>query len=728
MLKHAKSSYLRAHQDNPVYWQEWNERTLERARIENKLIFLSIGYHTCHWCHVMNDESFSNETIARALNDKYIPVKLDREERPDVDAVYMMYLQATMGHGGWPLNVFLAPGTLNPVFGGTYWPGPESARDGPKFGVVLDKIHELWTAEADKCLESSASVAEQLKTLVALPKKTTDERLGLGVLTDAHDYFARTFDSVHGGFGGAPKFPNPTNLAVMVKLSAAMQPPAEKVAVDEPRTAAEMAVHTLRKLAAGGIRDHVGQGFARYSVTADWSVPHFEKMLYDQAQLLDAFLNAYVHDRGHAFALDCVRDIAGYLTAGALAHPAGGFYSAEDADSYATRVATVKTEGAYYVWTYRDFFAALDRVSGDVAAEYYGVSEYGNVDPDHDPSQELKFQNVLRVSAEPAELAAVFGMTADAVQASVAASRLKLRAFRDAHRPPPERDTKLVTAWNGLAVRALARAAVCAPEAPEAASWLASAERAAAFVRATLYDGRQHRLVRAAFAGAPGDGRGLNEDYAYLIAGLIELYQATFKAEYLAWAKDLQDAQIAQFWDPADGGFFSAAADTANLIFRMKTGYDTVEPSANGVSIGNLNHLATMLDGGYDAYARQALHVFAKDIQTQPDRCASMLEPVLAHNSGLRSVVIASATPAADAREQDFLAALRSRLLVNTSVVRVHPGCDLLASPALAADKRDLYQSMVDRARPDETVVYMCQGQSCSAPITSVGALEAALE
>jgi len=372
-------------------------------------------------CHVMERESFENDEVASILNSSFIPIKVDREERPDIDRIYMNFVQATTGSGGWPLNVFITP-DLEPVFGGTYWPGPTSNttpfEDQVGFLGILDKLSTVWKEQEARCRGDSAQILKQLKEFAA--EGTFGGRLGGGadgldieLLEEATSHFASTFDSVNGGFGSAPKFPTPSKLSFLLRLGQYPQVVIDVVGAADCRNAQSMAITTLRKMARGGIHDHIGNGFARYSVTADWSLPHFEKMLYDNAQLLHVYLDGFLLSRD-AELLGVVYDISDYLTT-TLAHPAGGFYSSEDADSFYKRGDSEKREGAFYVWTKREFENVLSSQAEPILSTFFNVSEHGNVEPENDAHDEFIDQNVLAIVSTPNALATTFGMKEEEV-------------------------------------------------------------------------------------------------------------------------------------------------------------------------------------------------------------------------------------------------------------------------------------------------------------------------
>ena len=502
----------------------------------------------------MERESFTSPEIARLLNTSFIPIKIDREERPDIDAIYMNYVQATTGGGGWPLNVFLTP-DLEPVFGGTYWPGPNHSMTAVHMGEtvgfleILEKVKDVWITQERRCRESAKEITRQLKEFAEegmlshgrpTGEKEDGEGLELELLDEAFQHFQGRYDEVNGGFSRAPKFPTPVNLEFLLKLGQWPGPVKDLVGEEECATAASMAIHTLRKMARGGIRDQIGHGFARYSVTNDWSLPHFEKMLYDQAQLLSVYLDAFLiaHDPEM---LGAVYDIATYLTNPPIAASTGGFFSSEDADSYPIRTDTEKREGAYYVWTLKDFHSILGDRDADVCARFYGVTADGNVDSANDPHDEFINQNVLSIHTTPSMLAKELGLAEEKVVAILKAGRIKLREYREKHRPRPALDDKIVVAWNGLAIGALARTSAALEEIDPAKSkeYLSAAITAAFFIRRELFDHRTGHLWRV-YRHGRGSTPAFADDYAFLIHGLLDLYEATFDDQYLQFADTLQ--------------------------------------------------------------------------------------------------------------------------------------------------------------------------------------------
>ena len=575
-LLNEKSPYLRQHAFNPVDWYPWGPEAFEKARREDKPIFLSIGYSTCHWCHVMARESFSDPEGARILNDGFVCIKVDREERPDIDRVYMTFVQALTGGGGWPLSVWLTP-ELKPFFGGTYYPPDDrDGRTGLK--TLLGRLADVWAGQRERVLQQSdemlVALAEATKAAAAGPLPITDLR------NRAFVQLAGSFDEAHGGFGGAPKFPNPVILDFLLD-TAATTPDAER-----RELALHMVLTTLRKVAAGGIRDHLGGGFHRYSTDVQWHVPHFEKMLYDQAQLAGVFLTAWQVTADPVFK-EAAQDTLGYLQR-RMTDPEGGFYSAEDADSVLASDPATHAEGAFYVWTSQEIRALLDPNCATVFAYAYGLEPGGNIPAE--PSGEFAGQNVLFRAHPAAECAAKFALTEAAAQSGLDAAVQQLNVARE-KRPRPETDDKVVTAWNGLAISAFARAAQVLGD----DSYRTAAERAATFLQSRLFDSSTGRLARSYRAGVRDD-QGFAEDYAFLVQGLLDLYETTFDTQWLAWAVQLQEKQNELFYDAAAGGFFANGADDATVLLRLKQDHDGAEPSANSVSVRNLVRLAAILN------------------------------------------------------------------------------------------------------------------------------------
>ncbi|MBA2304907.1 MAG: thioredoxin domain-containing protein, partial [Acidobacteria bacterium] len=471
-LARERSPYLLQHAGNPVDWYAWNDEAFQRARVEDKPIFLSIGYSTCHWCHVMEHESFENAEIAATLNRDFVSIKVDREERPDVDRVYMSFVQATTGQGGWPMTVFLVP-DLRPFFGGTYFP-PTSRWGRPGFADLLAELARVWKADRPRVNEAATELTARLQSVTSGAQAEAD--VGDATALDtAVAQFQGAFDRRLGGFGQSPKFPRPSELLFLLR--------------EHARTGSEhalqMAAQTLRAMAVGGMRDHLGGGFHRYSVDAEWRVPHFEKMLYDQAQLVLAYLEA-AQATGEGFYASVAEDTLQYVLR-EMTSPEGGFYSAEDADSIPPEAVNSpkphKTEGAFYIWTDAEIGDVLGDAA-DVARRRFGIEPAGNAPSD--PQGEFTGRNLLHIAQTVADVATRTGKSEAEVMASLATARTKLFDVR-ALRPRPHLDDKVLTAWNGLMIAALARAARVLPDSPHAATYRRAATKAASFLRETLW-------------------------------------------------------------------------------------------------------------------------------------------------------------------------------------------------------------------------------------------------
>src|SRR5256714_7584829 len=565
-----KSPYLLQHAHNPVDWYPWGEEAFEKARRENKPIFLSIGYSTCHWCHVMAHESFENAQVAAIMNREFVNIKVDREERPDVDRVYMTFVQATTGGGGWPMSVWLTP-DLKPFVGGTYFP-PEDRYGQPGFKKVLERIATAWKENHDKIVEQGSKIVEALRESQSGGKP--ESKIDSTVLDAAYRQLDRSYDPKEGGFGNAPKFPRPVTLNFLTR-SYARDPKS-----DSAKHALEMALFTLRKMAAGGMHDHIGGGFHRYSVDRYWHVPHFEKMLYDQAQLAVAYLDAFQITGDRQFE-SVARDILDYV-ARDMTSKEGGFFSAEDADSPV--VAGIgdpghgKTaEGAFYVWTQKEIDDALGD-SAEVFDFHYGVQAHGNAPEGSDPHDEFRGKNILIERHTIADTARHFKKREGEIARILRQSREKLFGIRG-QRPRPHLDDKVISAWNGLMISAYARAAQVIDE----PRYLEIATRSANFVRAKLYDPSRKILYRSYREGR-SNIEGFADDYAMVIQGFLDLYEASFDVECLKFAIELQDTQDRLFFDEKNGGYFSSSGRDDSVFVRMKDDNDGAEPAASSIA------------------------------------------------------------------------------------------------------------------------------------------------
>jgi uncharacterized protein YyaL (SSP411 family) len=597
-LASERSPYLLQHANNPVDWYPWGSEAFTRAAREDKPIFLSIGYSTCHWCHVMEHESFEDAAVAAALNKDFVAIKVDREERPDIDRVYMTFVQSTTGAGGWPLSAWLTP-DLKPFFGGTYFP-PTTKWGRPGFIEILEKLASAWKNDRQSLLTSADDILAHLRQATGSDQGAPDRApvAGKSAVDVGVKAFVSTFDRRHGGFGGAPKFPRPSELTFLL----------DAFALNGDLEARHAAVETLRAMAIGGMRDHVGGGFHRYSVDAAWRVPHFEKMLYDQAQLVIAYLDA-AQTTGDAFNAVIAEDTLDYVVAD-LTSPDGGFYSAEDADSLPNHDSTEKREGAFYVWQAKQ----IDEIFGadaEIVRRRFGIEDGGNVASD--PHGEFRGTNIPYIAQDIEDIAARTGRSVDDVMRVIGSVRQKLYDAR-ASRPRPHLDDKVITAWNGLMIAAFARAARVLVDSPNRSRWREAAEHAATFVRAKLWNAETRTLLRR-FRDGEAAIDGFCEDYAYLIWGLLELFQATGDGQWLTWATELQTRQTELFFDETDGGWFSTTGADPTVLLRLKEDYDGAEPSAASVATLNLMTLAHITgDEAYRARAGRALERYGPQI------------------------------------------------------------------------------------------------------------------
>jgi uncharacterized protein len=660
-LAREKSPYLLQHARNPVDWFAWNEEAFEKARRENKPIFLSIGYSTCHWCHVMERESFENEAVAAFLNQHFVSIKVDREERPDVDKIYMTFVQATTGSGGWPMTVFLTA-DLKPFFGGTYFP-PDNRHGRPGFLQLLQHIHQLWETRRNDLVDSAVDAHAKLEQMAA-----ADEPSGASLtaenLRNAGLQLQRMFDPRHGGFGNAPKFPQPSQPQFLLRYAKRFN----------DREAVRMVLQTCERMAAGGIHDQLGGGFARYSVDAEWLVPHFEKMLYDNAQLAQLYLDAFLVS-GEARHADVARDILDYVLRD-MTHPDGGFYSAEDADSEGH-------EGKFYCWTRAELEKLLAPPEFNVAVRYFGITEPGNF-TDHSHPQPLAGQNVLSIVAPDMP-------AADKIL--LASAKNKMLEVR-AQRVRPHLDDKILASWNGLMLGAFARAyAVLGDE-----KYRAAAEKNVEFIQAKLWDNAKKTLFHRWRDGAR-DNVELLEGYAFMLSGVIECYEATLDPQHLDFAITLAEAMLAKFFDRDNGGFWQSLA-ARDLIMRVKENYDGAEPSGNSVATLALLRLGAIAGRReFTEAAGKTLGLFAARLQQAPQAVPYMLMALDFSLQDPRRAVIAG--EAGSSRAGELLGAIHSIYQPNKVVLGNHGAVEEFARTLPARNG---------------AVVYLCTGNACQPP------------
>ena len=588
-LQGETSPYLLQHAANPVDWYPWGDEALERARREDKPILLSIGYSACHWCHVMAHESFEDESVAHLMNDLFVNIKVDREERPDLDQVYQTaHAMLTQRSGGWPLTMFLTP-SQEPFFGGTYF--PKSSRYGlTGFADLLPRVAAAYREQGSAIAEQNARLKAAL-TLTNPEPPAANTALPSEAPRIAFASLARAFDPAWGGFGGAPKFPHATDLELCLR----------RFALRGDQSALQIVMTTLSRMAEGGIQDQLGGGFCRYSVDAEWSIPHFETMLYDNAALLALYADAWRATGESAFA-NAAKGIVRWMLS-EMRSPEGGFYSSLDADSE-------HEEGKFYVWTVDEVRTALDTDEWTVASRHWGL--------DGSPNFEDKAWH-LRIALPLAEVAREQGIALASAEERLQAARAKLFALRS-QRVRPGRDDKLLTSWNALAIGALARAGRIFDE----AEWLAATQLAVDFMRHAMW--RDGRRLLATYKDGRAHLNAYLDDHAYLLAALVELMQTSFRAQDLAWAREIADALLARFEDAAHGGFFFTAHDHEPLIHRPKPGHDNATPSGNGIAAQALTTLGHWLgEARYLDAAERAVRAFARELSERPAGCASLL-------------------------------------------------------------------------------------------------------
>ncbi|THH30560.1 hypothetical protein EUX98_g3628 [Antrodiella citrinella] len=691
-----------------VEWYEWGQEAFTKAKEEDKPIFLSVGYSACHWCHVLAHESFEDETTANMMNRYFVNVKVDREERPDVDRLYMSFLQATSGGGGWPMSVWLTP-DLHPFLAGTYFPRH-------RFQQVLQGVAEAWESRRDELVSTGESVIEQMRTMSNIaPSGAVELSASLDKIYGGLD---KKFDLRYGGFGPAPKFPSPSQTLHFLARYATLE--SDKPKADRSR---DMAAETLVKMYNGGIRDVVGEGFSRYSVDEKWHVPHFEKMLYDNAQLLTSSLELAkltAPSSTPQTLLDMASSIITYVSRD-LRSTEGGFYSAEDADSLPGHGDTVKKEGAFYAWTAQQ----LDEVLGtdsELFNWHFGADISGNCDPNHDIQGELTGQNVLFTSHTIQETAQKFAKDVADLKLLLKACLGKLKEHRDNHRPRPHLDDKILTCWNGLMISGLSKAAEW-PEATFEGSppVLQLAEDAAAFIRSNLYNESTGELRRS-FREGPGP-IAQADDYAFFIQGLLDLYEASGKEQYISWAIRLQEKQDELFYDKENGGYYASAPDE-HILIRMKDAQDGAEPSAVSVTLYNLNRLGHFAEDRHTEYKTKGDSIIKSNSQILgrvPSALATLASAAAVGEHGMKQFIV-SGSPSSP-QTQAFLSAIREPFLPNRVLVHLDPSDPPHELAKVNATLRSLIES--DASKQDRRAnVRICENFACGLPIYDVEELK----
>ena len=679
-LARETSPYLLQHQDNPVDWYPWGEEALGRARAENRPILLSIGYSACHWCHVMEHESFEDGETARIMNELYVNVKVDREERPDVDSIYMNAVQQMTGHGGWPMTVFLTPEGV-PFYGGTYFP-PEPRHGLPSFQQVLTSVADAYHNRRDEVDRSAEQLREVLRQGTAL--RVPPSPLEPSLLDRAYRRLTARYEPDHGGFGSAPKFPQPMVLGYLLR----------QWRRTGDAEALRMVEHTLRSMARGGIYDQLGGGFHRYSVDARWLVPHFEKMLYDNALLSRVYLQAYLAT-GDAEYRRVVEEVLDYVLR-EMRSPEGAFYSTQDADSEGE-------EGRFYVWGPDEIDALLGPEDGALFRLYYDVTSAGN----------FEGHSILHVERDAAEVARDAGVQVERLERVLARGRALLYEAR-AKREWPARDEKVLTSWNAMMLRSFAEAAFAFDE----PRYLEAATTNATFLLSELR--RDGRLLRTWKAGGAAKIDAFLEDHALLVDALVSLYQATFEPAWLAEARATADATLERFWEPEETLFYDAAADAERLVVRPRDVNDTATPSGTSAAAVALLRLAALTgEDRYRAVAVETLESLATLLAEIPQAFGELLSALDWQLAGAREVVVAGAPAGEDT--QALLNVLRERWLPNA--VWALRDASLPEEAAAAATPLLAGRAPVD----GRAAAYVCERFTCRRPVTGAAELEAEL-
>ena len=681
-LIYEKSPYLLQHAHNPVDWHAWNDETFARATAENKPVFLSIGYATCHWCHVMERESFENQEVAARLNDYFVCIKVDREERPDIDNVYMIACQMLTGSGGWPLNIFMTP-DKRPFFAATYMPRNNSFG---RIGLVelSQRISELWSSQPDKIYESATSVSEALQR--ASDFKPSDEP-DLALLDRALKQLEDSYDSTAGGFERAPKFPTPHRLSFLLRCHNRT----------DSASALEMVTHTLDAMRLGGIWDHVGHGFHRYSTDVEWLLPHFEKMLYDQAMISIAYLEAHQLTGIQQYAATA-EEIFEYVSRD-LRSDSGAFYSAEDADSEGE-------EGRFYVWSLDELKDILGAAQTEMWATIFNCNPAGNYTDE--ATGRRTGTNILHLKKPFEEWARILGMPEEDLKAEWQTVRQKLFNYRS-RRIRPLLDDKILCDWNGLMIAALATGG----RVLQKPAFTEAAEMAAAFILEHMQDqyGRLFHRYREEDLAVPA----LASDYAYLIYGLLSLYQSTLNLCYAEEALHLQTEMMTKFWDETRGGFFLTAAENAELPIRPKEFYDGATPSANSISLMNLLVLYRLTgDHRWERRSQEMVAAFGGPASTHPTGFAFFLTALDYALCPGQEIVISGSEGKADV--QLLIATLQQRFSPNTVVMLKNNGnADRLAKFAGYTDGLQLAQ--------DHATAHICKTSACKDSTTDIQSL-----
>jgi uncharacterized protein YyaL (SSP411 family) len=685
-LIYEKSPYLLQHSHNPVNWYAWNDETLKLAKHENKPIFLSVGYSTCYWCHVMERESFENEEIAGLLNKYFINIKVDREERPDIDRVYMTALQSMTGSGGWPMNMFLTP-DLKPFYGATYIP-PKEKYGRAGFEDVIEQINSLWKTKRQEIISSSEKIFDILNSRIKL-KSSADINIDDGIFDKSFETIKNIFDYENGGFGIGNKFPRPVVLNYLLSL----------YNKDKNTEALDMVIFTLKKMCEGGLYDHLGGGFHRYSVDLLWRVPHFEKMLYDQAQIVNTLLDAY-SVTGKKYFLNYATDSLNYVLSN-LTDENGGFYSAEDAESaIEDSIPNYKEEGYYYLWEKSQIEEILGKEYSGIFIFMYGIMHEGNTISD--PHNVFKNKNVLYLSSDIYETSKKFDKQPEEIEIIIEECK-KLLKDKRIKRPGPHMDDKILTSWNSLMISAFAKGYnITGNE-----NYLNAAVKSADFIITKLWDNDNKILFHRFRDGDVRFSSGL-DDYAFFVKALLDLYETTFDEDYLKNAINITDTAIDKFYDKDNFGFFDSDPDAADIILRSKDIYDGAEPSGNAIIIEDILRLSYFTGNEiYSEVAENSIKCFYNEIENLPFSSPQMLNNIIYLLQSPKEILFSG----------DF----QDKQLIE--MVKYIHGKFIPFKILLHADKKaEEYSGFIKDIIKDykSTRFYVCENKSCNLPVDNL--------
>jgi uncharacterized protein YyaL (SSP411 family) len=664
-LIHETSPYLLQHAHNPVKWYPWGDEAFEKARKENKPVILSIGYSTCHWCHVMELESFEDVEIANFMNEHFVSIKVDREQRPDIDSIYMTVVQSMTGHGGWPMTVWLTA-DKEPFYGGTYFPARDGDRGGhPGFLQMLERLANLYRQHPVEITTKAKEIAQQIKSHTQHDQ--SGEIPAVESFDRAFEQFSRSFDSRYGGFGFAPKFPRPSVLEFLFHFGAR----------SGNEKATSMATFTLKSMLNGGIFDQIGGGFHRYSVDTFWLVSHFEKMLYDQSQIVLSMLSAYQITKNPEFKRGVIETL-NYIQR-EMTSPEGGFFSATDADSEGV-------EGKFFIWTPEEITQVLASETAQMFMEYYGVTLEGNFEE----------KNIFFIKESVAEFAKRKGLKVAETENIIEEAKKVLWKERS-KRIPPLTDDKIITAWNGFMIAAFARAGFVL----KIPAYIETAQKSAEFILKTLFQKNElHRSCR----NGKLSSKAFLDDYACLIYGLLELFEVTGENLWLVEATKLQDLMIQKFWDNANGGFYSSSEDL--FFIREKSFYDGAEPSGNSIAALNLLRLSSFLkDESHRDYAKKIFQTFAQTIETNPTFLPQMLVALDYYHAQAKEIVLVDAN---DGQFEALHDVIRKTYIPNRVLVQVNKKQEQVM--------KNRIPSLEDKLNVSKSTGFVCEGYVCQAP------------